>query len=531
MKFNVKTFLLISLLSVSLVIRIYKLEYPGILSSKWGDGTRDYLVAHYIKQYGERPLLGPFNLFFDSGIKNNPLYYYLLAIFLIAKDSVETLGIINILFQIATIALIYLITKVIFNEKSAILSSLLFAFTPHILQQSEYMWQPYLMQPVALLSLYLLILAYFKKSLKLLFVSLIVIALAFALNYPAFPWVIPILSLSFLILKIWGAKLKLYLGGFLTFSLTLITLYIPVFIYYLQNGVKFNGQIPFFKSLPNFLNNLIYNFSQVFDTFFLNWWLVSLLTFMMIIYLFLEKTKQRWFFLIGLILFLSPIFLSSLFNKNQLHYLILSFPIFTILVSAICRIFKNSLIWLIIALILFKIFSQDFIFEQNSAFESGDEKNFVRKEDSAAFKPQRFIFLNLKKNDVSGALIKSAASSVHQEVLNIKLIENLSDFNFFQIISFANRGSNFRYPTLDTVLLVPLEKSLSIKLAKISDNDPYNLVQINDENYIFLACFEFDDSSRVYDCSNSFLTFYPKHKVLKNIYNKHPISIYLTKRL
>lgn len=496
MKFNTP---LIFILIVSLIFRLSYFKYPLIHTSKWGDGLRDYLVAHYILKFGEIPLIGPFNLLFDAGIKNSPLYYYLLSVFLIPYDSVMTLGAVNILFQIATIALIYLITEIIFDKRSAILASLLFAFTPQVLRQSEYIWQPYLMQPMALLSIYLLAQAYFKKSYKLILGSLVAISLSFTLHNSGFPYVLPILIISFLLLKYMGRKAKFYLGAILTLSLTLLTAHLPVLIYYMQNGISFSN-IPFLKFLNNYFTNLSFNFAQLFQSFSLEGGLSFGLVLIMISYLVLEKTTRR-FFLIGLILFFSPILLSSLFNKNQLHYLTLSLGVFPILVSASSRLFKNIFIWLILALVLFYTFSQ------------------------------QLTFLNPKKEHVeSEAQILSAARSVQEEVLNIKLNENLSNFNFFQIISFANRDSNFRYPTLDTILVVPLEKSLSTKLAKISDDSAYNLMQTGSDKYIFLTCFEFDHPNLVYDCSNNFLTIYPDHTLIKNIYNQYPLSIYLTKR-
>src|SRR3990167_4879771 len=88
-------FLLIILVTAVLV-RIPRLDFPLSYIFAWGDGARDFFIANHILSFREFPLLGPFNLLYDSGIYNTPLYYYILSFFLIPFNNVLTLGVVNI---------------------------------------------------------------------------------------------------------------------------------------------------------------------------------------------------------------------------------------------------------------------------------------------------------------------------------------------------------------------------------------------------------------------------------------------------
>ena len=154
-KNKIYTILITLLLLISFLLGLLRLEPPHAHTSHWGDRTRDYLIAHYIVHDGERPLLG-----YQGGRASSPLYYYMLAGFLNLKDSVFFLGIVNIFFHIATIFLIYLVTKSLFGPLKALLSSTLFAAIPAVFQRTEFVFQPHQMQPFGYLALFLLILSY-----------------------------------------------------------------------------------------------------------------------------------------------------------------------------------------------------------------------------------------------------------------------------------------------------------------------------------------------------------------------------------
>lgn len=483
-----------------------RLEYPGVLTSKWGDGFRDYLVGHYIVQYGERPLLGPFNLLYYSGLRNSPFYYYLLALIIAVKDNVMSLSIANAILQTASILLIFLITKLLFDEKSAFIASVLFAFTPAILSQTEFIWQPVLMQPPALLSLYLLSAAYFRRkeasphvhtSYKLLIAGTIFLVIAATLHNSIFTWFPQFLIMAFLFLKQQQKNLMYYLGIIAVLILVTLILYSPVLLYLANHRISLTFQDHFYSSsLTNYLDNLHFNSEQMIDVFSLNNLLVVFLILICVIYLKAEKSVKKYYFIFLLLFLLEPLLISSLFNKNQLHYLISSLGLMVILISvSLSRVITNRFLLTIVVIFLFITTSQNLKFLLPQKEEAGNHQ-----------------------------LVLFAAKTIAKETQN-------TGSQSFQIISYANRQNRFRYPILDTVLLVPLENLLNLKLARISDDSPYTLIQTNDNKYLFLSCFEFDSPDLVTNCSESFLLSFPNYQVERNIYNQYPISVYLAKRL
>lgn len=489
---------------MSFILRLSIYHYPNIHTSRWGDGSRDYLVASYIKNYKEFPKVGPFNLLYESGIRGSPLYYYLLALMLLLNDNIHTLAFVNIFLQVITILTLYAICKIVFGNPQAIIAATLFSFTPEILRQSEYIWQPHLMQPLSYTALLILILAHFKKNIMLLFGANVLLSFAFVIHNSALPW-LPIFFLASLkLIKNFDKKLKFYIGLFLSFITPIVISYLPTLYYYLDSNQSIRfvvGSNYFADSFQNFIANLKFNLNQILSTFGLKP-IFFIIIFLGSISLF-RRSYGRYLIFLS-VLFLAPILLSSLFNKNQLHYLTLSFGIFSILSARFVtlpfliplklpdKIIRWGLIF-IIAVVLFKAFSGEFKF-------------LYWKE------PERFNW----------EYIPAAASAIQNEISN--------EPDSFQIVSFAHNGVIFRYPTLDTILIVPLEKSLNVKLAKISDDDPYNLVQINSKEYLFLSCFEFLNQIKNQDCRGEFQKLYPNYSIIKPIYNQYPLLIFLTRR-
>lgn len=127
-------------------------------------------------------------------------------------------------------------------------------------------------------------------------------------------------------------------------------------------------------------------------------------------------------------------------------------------------------------------------------------------------------------------MLISATQSIDDKVQVIAQQEKRSNLNFFQIMSFANMDTPMRYPILDTIFLVQLEKNFNLKLAQVAVNNDNNLRQINSTEYIFVICFEFK-SLYNRDCSTEFLKEYPNYQLLEIIFNKYPLNIYLAKNI
>ncbi|MBI4036863.1 glycosyltransferase family 39 protein, partial [Candidatus Daviesbacteria bacterium] len=502
MKFTPYSLTFLILLIFALVLRLNRLDFPLSNTFVWGDGTRDYLVANHILKYGEFPLLGPYNLLLDYGIQtNSPLYFYLLALFLIPFNNVLTLGLVNILWQILVIVLIYLISKRLFNQITALVSVVLFSINPQVLNQSDYIWQPHLMQPIAYLGLFFLIKSFFSGSYPKLLLSIFLICLAITIHYSAFPWLPLFLVASLWILNRNHKSAKHYLGVVMVLVVPIILFHLPVFLYQVVppdlDGIIYTN---FGKQ---YLFNLSSNFNELLNAFGLKDFLPLLIVGSIICFLFIRDQKHQKFTVITLIFLISPIILASFFDKIRLHYLTLSFGILSIFVAKIITSVPNIrwfiLVNILLFLLFFKAFSADFNFLSNT----------------------RKPLDNLRQMEEMSTQLKAELTQLRED-------QSYRDFGFFQIRSYAVLDNEaFDYPVLDTILLVNLEERLNQKLTKIVDS-AYNHIQIGDDQYLLVSCFNFAKMKDEVRCLKAFTIQQSRHSIVKKLYDGDFVSVYLS---
>lgn len=478
--------LVLAIFLVSFILRINRLDYPLSGTFAWGDGTRDYLVASHIVRFGELPAIGPYNLLDDSGIKNSPVYFYLLALPLLIYDHPLTLGVVNICLQMMVLVLIFLITKTAFGKTPSAVAIILLAVNPHMISQSDYIWQPHLMLPITLMSLYFFLKAYISKNYIYLIFSLAAASLAFAIHHSAFPWLAVILAASFLILKKNHQYLK-FVGLIMLISATLIILYLPVILS--SDGIK---NLPS-QSLIGYLNNLSVNGVALAKLFYIN-----KLTLIFLLAISTLSFRRNPLIVLAVVLFLLPLLSASFFNKVRVHYLTTSTVMFVILIAALLDYLKPKAYQLLFLFLLVWIFSGHFQFIKD-----------IKKP-----------FENLKLID---EIVQKVVVSLDQ----IKKEENFTKYDFFQVKSYAKDEDTFDYPVLDTLLLVPLERRLKVRLAKVSNDSPFNHIQVNKKDYLVVSCFN-PKQHRFSDCTEKFLKK-ENYYIIKPIYNSHDISLYLAK--
>ena len=486
---NQKIFLL-AILLISFALRINRLDYPMSYTFAWGDGARDYLVASHIVRYGEFPLTGPYNLLEESGIKGSPIYFYILALPLLVYNHPLTLGLINIFLQVLVLVLIFLIAREAFDTPTALMALTFFSFNPEIIKQSDYIWQPYLMMPLAYFSLYLFVRAIFRKNYRLLFLSLTVATLSFAIHNSAFPYLIVLLAASIIVVKLKRKNFYYYFGLLFSILLPTAILHLPVVL--TSGGIKaFPTQ-----NIFGFINNLNFNLDSFLNTFYVNKLFLAVL---LLLSTLLYYLKRNHFLLGALVLFLTPLILASFFDKIRFHYLMLSSGIFAIIIAYLLTHLKPLALKLLLFCLILWIFSGNLQFI----------KDFKKP-----FENQKII------NQITQ-----------------KIVSELPEPYSFQVKSYAKDlsadrqdKSTFDYPVLDTILLVPLEERLKVKLARVSDENSYNHVQINEKDYIVLACYKFHTNMDS-DCREDFLKDNRDYNVIKTLYISEYISIYLTKIL
>ena len=102
LRLHIYDFLFIAVLIFAFYIRIVNINnyYPIDMA----DVARDYLVSSHIIQYKELPSVGPYAS--NDVVRNSPVYYYLLAFFLLFQNNIFFLGLANVFLQIVTIFII-----------------------------------------------------------------------------------------------------------------------------------------------------------------------------------------------------------------------------------------------------------------------------------------------------------------------------------------------------------------------------------------------------------------------------------------
>lgn len=474
-----------AILIFSLLIRLERLDFPLSDIFWWGDGSRDYLVANHILKYQEFPKLGPFNLLYDSGLRNSPLYFYTLALFLIPFNHPVTLTFINICLQITVLILIYLITRKIFDQTVALSAMALYSFSIGVIKQSNYIWQPYLMYPVALLGLYFFIIAYFNKSFKFFLVSLVTASVAVSLHMSAILWLIIFLLSGILLFKF----RKVYvLGSFAAVFITLGLLYAPTIP--LQDFNKLPSPLAV-NGISQYFNNLTANLTEVLSMFNISF--PFLLVFMAISFVaFVTGLIRSKWFILTILMFFAPIILASFINKIRPNYLILSLGPFIVWITVLINLTSQKIGKILILSVLFIVFSGNL--------------NFFREE---------LPFENLR---------------YFENISDKILVELNSISDSFRIQSYAFENHFFEYPVLDSMLLVPLEDKLKKKLTKVSDESPYNFIQLNKKDYVFIFCYTFNVTGRQISCIDEFIKKHTDYKFLKTVYLDKNLEIYLFKK-
>jgi 4-amino-4-deoxy-L-arabinose transferase-like glycosyltransferase len=174
----VKNWAIILILLVSAFLRLYKIrDYMTFL----GDEGRDAIVVYNIL-HGKFTLLGPTASV--GGFFLGPIYYYFMAVFtfLFNYDPVGP-SVMVALFGIFTVWLVYKIANEFFGKKAAITASLLYAISPVVIAYSRSSWNPNLMPPFTLLTLYILYKGIVKNKFWLFFIVGILFGILMQLHY------------------------------------------------------------------------------------------------------------------------------------------------------------------------------------------------------------------------------------------------------------------------------------------------------------------------------------------------------------
>ncbi|MEK6861014.1 MAG: glycosyltransferase family 39 protein [Nanoarchaeota archaeon] len=356
-------------LAIALLLRSYKLnEKEQGTDEKWTFiMTEQILDGTFLQEAGSRAHV--------------PFFYALLAPFwLLSNKSVMVLRILVVLFGLISIVLTFILAKRIFNEKIALLSSFLLAFSPFHLMYSQHL-RAYIFIMILFLISILLVIKYIETKNSKLFIPLtITYIIAFYSHLFAAFFIISqfitLFALKFLKLKEINLK-PIIISGIITFISWLF--WIPIFIKQFQFNI-IEGGIKTISTLnPIHVPYTFYKYAVAMDFSYavknhIYVIILALILVLLVLYSFYKifKESKRYFIILFGSLFLPVLllaFIGIFFPVYSFRYFSYLIPIFMLALAKGINDIKNKslkytllaltlIIWLIILKVYWSVFTQ-----------------------------------------------------------------------------------------------------------------------------------------------------------------------------
>ncbi|HET7713478.1 MAG TPA: glycosyltransferase family 39 protein [Patescibacteria group bacterium] len=527
---------LLSLLAVLLLYLVFSYVTLGyaILHS---DSGRDYLIAQHIVKFGEIPLTGPVNSLVVS-IKNSPVYFYLLAFFISILDDPNFISAVNILAQLISIVLVYFLGKLMFGKWVGLASSVMYAFSPMVLDNSITFWQPSIMNPFINLSLLLLAIAYFKEKSRLVPLSVAVFILATALHPSPLALIPAFAAASVITLRKLNRPQREIIHLLNVAVLTAVILFLPVAVSKVASGtnllyVNLGGK--FIRSASELVSSLSTNMETLMAgmidfrdrvpdaTIGLAFGLALLLCLLFLTRKGLSNSKEAWLILFIFFSAVSFIVIAS-FTTIRLridHFLPILSLIFILMAALFNLLIQDRVILKILSIVV--IAGLVNIPNRTQVVIAQDLTPRYLQEKSA---------------------VDEIVNYMEKEISNIQAAVGYSQPNFFRIANYKIYKGNSITPVYDSPYIVRLEKSLNHKLVTINDFTNLGYSSINSSDYVFVICqsmgVEADDDKCIADfikgiASNSILPDQAKsnfsYSTPVKIHSNKLLSLYQSKKL
>lgn len=507
--------LVVLVLIAACAIRIFRIDYPFAFG--WGDGEKSYLVARHIVHFKEFPLTGPYGQLYESGLRTSPVYYYLLGFLLVFNTSIFVLSFANVFLQVIFLLVIYVFTKYFFGVWQGFLTVILLAFNPGIVDQSFFIWSPYVMQPLLYLSIFLYLVAIKKERSIYLYAGSILYVISFAIHNFALA-----AAPFFFLGACWFSFVRMKQLRYLVFCLLLVIsafvlLYAPVLYYFMNNGFRFvpggmnaaGAGLMLLNTIRNFtfFSKSIFSFDLT-GSFSFGYVVFAVFCAAAFLYFRSGKAADVQKKLIALLLFISVLLFlfNSLIRSHNYVYnpIILSLPV----------IFLSEILWKscsknILSKFVFVFLLLIFMNSMTNSFE---------------------VFRKFPARMTNYKQVKAITSHVRDALYSIKKTNGYQDFHFFQVVSYVNYENWFRYEALDSTLLVPLEDSLSTKLTRLAENR-INYLQTGKSGDIILACYDFSEIGRTRDCTVRFFTKFSGYEIAAKLYEEIPVTIFYARKV
>ncbi len=391
-----KNWLILTIFIAGIFLRFY--NFSGFVTFL-GDQGRDAIIIKRIL-YGQHfPAIGaPTSV---GQVYLGPFYYYFIAPWLlIFHFNPLGLAVGVAIFSCAFILINYFIVKELFDDKTALISSFLIAFSYVLIDLSRFSWNPNLLPLFSLLTIYFFIKAIKTGYWKFYLLFGAFLAFSIQLHYLALSLLLPILILS--LPKLFSNFLK-FLGSaaiFLFFST-------PLLIFDLRHQfLNTRNFLALFKESSSVKANILKNFFDTFSTlnFYIfntkfSFWINIVLIFVIVAFLVsYVKRKKDQMFNFGLIFILSTFVLSLYSGPKYLHYLGVLYPFYLVVIAGfLANLFNNIGEKLLIVFFLVAFVALNY---QGYTFFHGRGSDQIRTAEDVARKI--FVHVDKPKYTVTG---------------------------------------------------------------------------------------------------------------------------------
>jgi 4-amino-4-deoxy-L-arabinose transferase-like glycosyltransferase len=384
-KFLKKYWLLLVILLIASFLRLYRIsDYMEFL----GDQGRDVTIIKDFLQHGNLFFIGP-----QTSIGNmylGPYFYYLIApALLLANYNPVGPAIFIALLSIATVALIFFISKKWFNPKTAYTASFLYAISPVVIKYSNFIWNPNIMPFFSLLFVYFFFESFRSKKFHYFIYASLAFIMVMNSHYLGLA-LLPFTGLFWLYNLIVFIKTKsIDLKPFIKYTLIAALIFIVSLIPQILFDIKHDGQnakallnfftyrettvnIKAYKAIPE-LPNI---FNQV-NTDLLTGRnktvgvIISIIFTLGLIPLVIKYKKQKPTFWIIFFWYLSGLVALALYKQHiYAHYFAFLFPAVFILVGFLINKFKFISIPFFILITIFSFINNPFCYQPNSQLKT-----------------------------------------------------------------------------------------------------------------------------------------------------------------
>lgn len=511
--------ILILILSLNLAVRIRYFDYPMTMDE--GDGMANYLVAFHISHFKEHIGVGPFNSGTNDVFKYSPFYYYFLAFFVNLNNSPMTLWWVNIFLQMLIITGLYIIGEKGLGRGRGVMAAILYGFTPFVLEQSYFIWQPYVAGFFIYLGLFAQFFAWKNKNYKLLLLSLFSAALAVGLHSMSFALLPLFILTAILILKDQKRRLFTYIVSAAVFILTWLIIQSPLMIAGIPNLSGLVLPDMFAGSLQMFLNNLAFaslEYLRIVTSFKIG--SLNFVTGMMVL-IFITLIYSRYFHVYKQnTARLKPVIIMSLYILGQIF--------FTGLLSEPERIYLLPVTGISALLIV----------ELSNGVISGLSpiyKNILKVFVVIILAIPVYRSVNLPHPDQPNQkVLLQSVDVLEKDIATSKTEFKITGSDFFRIRSYyphpMQTASGVRSLDFisDAVILALLEKKSGIKLTTLVNyGDRFR--QLNSDRVIYLICYQNEHYSRILvltSCRENFKGTDPEYLFASQIFDSQSLTIF-----